>query len=210
MVTKAKQRDPLHFSFQLSEDPLRAAFQRRSLDALNRISSQATTESLAEALAATTDVGTLARILGDPVALGPAIAELDPLSPLVARNAEHRAEILKAAGGTLTAEEAGAFLGITRQAVDKRRRSHALLGLRQRSDWRYPRCQFDDARGDVIAGFPTLLKAFADADPWVTLDFLLAPEAALGDRTPLDCLKSEGWTDALARLVRIEQGDGFA
>jgi hypothetical protein len=210
MAYKPTRDDALNFSFVLSKDPVRAAFQRRSLGALSRISTQATTESLAEALAATTDVGALARILGDPAALGPAIVELDPLSPLIARNAQHRLELLQAAGGTLNAEEVGAFLGISRQAVDKRRRSLSLLALRQRSDWRYPRCQFDDEQAGVVAGLAPLLKAFADVEPWVTLDFLLSPEAALGGRTPLDSLKAEGWSDTLARVARIEHGDGFA
>ena len=39
---------------------------------------------------------------------------------------------------------------------------------------------------------------------------LLTPDDALGGRTPLEILRREGWTEALARLVRIEQGDGFA
>jgi hypothetical protein len=64
MAYKPTRDDALNFSFVLSKDPVRAAFQRRSLGALSRISTQATTESLAEALAATTDVGALARIFG--------------------------------------------------------------------------------------------------------------------------------------------------
>ena len=42
------------------------------------------------------------------------------------------------------------------------------------------------------------------------LDFLLAPDETLGGKTPLETLQAEGWTDSLERLVRIENGDGFA
>jgi hypothetical protein len=41
------------------------------------------------------------------------------------------------------------------------------------------------------------------------LDFLLAPETALAGRTALEALKA-GDRDAVLRLVRGFQGDGFA
>ncbi|HEY3719236.1 MAG TPA: DNA-binding protein [Roseiarcus sp.] len=210
MASRSKRKDPVTLGFELSAEPVRAAFQRRSLDALNRISAQASTESLTEALAAATDVGALARVLGDAGAIGSAIAELEPLAPLIARNAEHRLELLAAAGGALSADEVGSFLGITRQAVDKRRRANGLLALRQGGDWRYPRCQFAEPRHEVVAGLPKLLQGFSEAGPWVILDFLLAPDETLGGKSPLETLQADGWTDSLERLVRIENGDGFA
>lgn len=197
-------------AFKISADPVRAAFQRRSLEALDRIASTAPIDSLTEALAAPTDVGTLARALGDNAAVGAAVVSLEPLAPLIARNVEHRAELLDAAGGALTASEVAGLVGISRQAVDKRRQSGGLLGLRQGSDWHYPRCQLDEARHEVVADLPRLLRALKTASPWVILELLLTPDDALGGRTPLEILRREGWTEALARLVRIEQGDGFA
>jgi len=194
----------------LSADPIRAAFQRRSMDALSRISTQASTESLTEALAATTDVGTLARVLGDADVLGAAVAALEPLAPLIARNAEHRLELLGEAGGTLSAEEVGRLLGITRQGVDKRRRASGLLAFRRGGDWRYPRCQFDEEAHEVLEGISRVVQAFAEAGPWVTLDFLLAPDDALDGQTPIAALREGGRTEDLDRLLRIESGDGFA
>jgi hypothetical protein len=179
MVSRPKRKDTITLGFLLSADPVRAAFQR------------------------------LARVLGDPDVIGSAIAELEPLAPLIARNAEHRVELLEASGGTLTADEVGALLGISRQAVDKRRRARGLLGLRQGGDWRYPVCQFAIPLHDVVAGLPNLLRAFSEAGPWATLDFLLAADETLGGRTPLEALRAEGWTGSLDRLVRIERGDGF-
>jgi hypothetical protein len=213
-MTARSKPTPIHkpamLGLMLSQDPLRAAFQRRSMDALNRISLHASPESLAEALAATTDVGALARALGDAGVVGSAVAELEPLAPLIARNAEHRLALLDAAGGTLTASEVGALLTITRLAVDKRRRAEGLLGLRYGSDWRYPRCQFDEPNHAVIGGLPALLKAMSPMGPWAILDFLLAPDETLGGQTPLETLRTSGWNDALERLVRIEHGDGFS
>ena len=193
-----------------TSEPLREAFLRRSLQAITRIAAQADPQILAAALAASTDVGTLARVLGDPAAVGASVLDLDPLAPLTARNAEHRSETLAAAGGALSSTEAARQLGISRQAVEKRRRAYALLAVRLGGDWRYPCCQFDEARGEVVAGLPKLLGAFAQAGPWVALDFLLAPDEALDGETPLQVLRREGPTPRLERLARIEQGDGFA
>jgi hypothetical protein len=62
----------------------------------------------------------------------------------------------------------------------------------------------------VIGGLPQFLRAFAEVGPWVILDVLLAPDETLGGRMPLEVLRTEGWSESLERLARIEQGDGFA
>jgi hypothetical protein len=206
----SRPASPPTLGLVLSADPIRAAFQRRSMDALSRISTQASMESLTEALAATTDVGTLARVLGDADVLGAAVAALEPLAPLIARNAEHRLELLGEAGGTLSAEEVGHLLGITRQGVDKRRRASGLLAFRRGGDWRYPRCQFDEEAHEVLEGISRVVQAFAEAGPWVTLDFLLAADDTLDGRSPIEALRAGGWTEDLDRLLRIESDDGFA
>lgn len=198
------------FAYAAGSEPLREAFRRRSFEAIVRIAAHADLKILAEALAAATDVGSLARVLGDPAAVGASIVELDPLAPLVARNAQHRFETLAAAGGALSSTQVAQWLAVSRQAVEKRRRAHTLLAVRAGSDWRYPRCQFDEAEGDVIAGLPKLLGAFAETGPWIALDFLLSPDEALGGETPLQALRREGFSPALERLARIERGDGFA
>ena len=67
----------------------------------------------------------------------------------------------------------------------------------------------EEADEVVVAGLPKLLGAFGEAGPWVTLDFLLAPDDTLDGQTPLETLKADGWTGALDRLARMERGDGF-
>ena len=210
MASGSRRSGSATLGFTLSADPVRAAFQRRSFEALDRIASTASIDSLSDALAAPTDVGTLARALGDSEAIGAAVVSLEPLAPLVARNAQHRLELIEAAGGVFRVADVALLLNITRQAVDKRRRSSGLLGLRQGGDWLYPRCQFDEARHDVLAGLPRFLREAGQANPWVVLDLLLSADDALGGMTPLDLLRADGWTEALARLLRIERGDGFA
>ncbi|MBY5886712.1 DNA-binding protein [Rhizobium ruizarguesonis] len=193
----------------VQEEPnsIRTAFLRRATSALERISANVPAKDLADALSAPTDAGSLAQLLSRSDMVGAAINDLDPLVPALARNVEHRQNLVERAGGTVSAEDAGRMLGISRQAVDKRRRAGTLLAVRERSDWRYPLCQFD--QGEVIAGISDVVRDFAAAGPWIALDFLLAADTALGGRTALQALR-DGDREAVRRLIRIETSDGFA
>jgi len=188
-------------------DSVQAAFLRRALSALERIASTVPAKTLTEALAAPTDVGSLAQLLSRSEVVGSAVTELDPLAPTLARGVEHRRTLLTLAGGAVSADEAGQILRITRQAVDKRRRAGTLLAVREGSDWRYPACQFDN--GEVVSGIPDVVVGFGSSSPWVVLDFLLAPDTVLAGRSPLAALKA-GDREPVLRLVRAAQGDGFA
>ncbi|WP_147707021.1 hypothetical protein [Microvirga massiliensis] len=85
-----------------------------------------------------------------------AVFDLDPLAPLLARNAEHRKELLRRAGGALSYEKAARRLGITREAIDEQRRAGTLLAIPEGSDWRYPACQFQV--GDVVSGLAEVVR----------------------------------------------------
>ncbi|MBY5362298.1 helix-turn-helix domain-containing protein [Rhizobium leguminosarum] len=198
-----------HASGPVQEEPnsIRTAFLRRATSALERISANVPAKDLADALSAPTDAGSLAQLLSRSDMVGAAINDLDPLVPALARNVEHRQNLVERAGGTVSAEDAGRMLGISRQAVDKRRRAGTLLAVREGSDWRYPLCQFD--QGEMIAGISDVVRGFAAAGPWIALDFLLAADMALGGRTALQALR-DGDREAVRRLIRIETSDGFA
>ena len=80
-------------------------------------------------------------------------------------------------------------LGITRQAVDKRRLRRALLAVPNGSgDYVYPACQF--TADGVIPGLEDVLRAFRIRSPWTQLSALLAPAPALGGKSILETLKS--------------------
>jgi len=179
---------------------VRNAFRRRAEHAIEHIARSATVESLADALTASTDFGTVARALADPAAFASALP-LDPLTDAWARGAAVRERLAVKAGGLLSAEDAGRALGgISRQAVDKRRRAHQLLGVRVANDWRYPAAQIGPD-GQVVTGLAAVLEAFAGLGPWVVLDFLLAADDALGGATPLEALRQGG--DAATEVDRI-------
>ncbi|MGI6853671.1 helix-turn-helix domain-containing protein [Mesorhizobium sp. 1B3] len=206
-MARGHQASSLTLNTHADPDSLQAAFLRRAMSALERISANVSPKALTDALAAPTDAGSVAQLLSRSDLIGTAVTDLDPLVPALARNVEHRQRLLKLAGGVLSAEEAGRILGITRQAVDKRRRSNAILAVREGSDWRYPARQFSE--GEVVAGIADVVRGFASAGPWATLDFLLAPDTALGGRSPLDMLRS-GELEPVLRLVRANDSDGFA
>jgi hypothetical protein len=190
----------------MAADPLREAFRRRALGAVERMAREASSETLAEALAAPTDTGTLARAAADQAA-SEALRRLDPLAGAIARGAEARTRLAEAAGGLLPAEAVGRLLGISRAAVDKRRNAGKLLALRIRGDWAYPAIQFGD--GEVLEGIPEVLAGMADASPWSVLDFLLAPDEALDGRSPLAALRT-GEFPAVRRLLAARAADAFA
>lgn len=192
-------------SFQAS-DPLREAFRRRALGAIERMAREASPEVLAEALAAPSDTGAVARALAEQAAAD-ALRRLEPLAGAIARGADVRAGLAEAAGGMLSADEAGKALGISRQAVDKRRTAGKLLAVRVRGDWHYPAAQFRD--GGVLPGIEDVVAGMADASAWSVLDFLLAPDDALDGRPPLAALRA-GDLAPVHRLLAARKADAFA
>src|SRR5215207_7057367 len=107
-------REPAPFGFMLNiqakPDSMQAAFLRRALSALERIASNVPAKTLTDALAAPTDVGSVAQLLSRSEVVGSAITELEPLAPALARGVEHRRTLLSLAGGALSADEAGQIL----------------------------------------------------------------------------------------------------
>lgn len=200
--------DPPH-----GRDPtevVRDAFRRRAEHAMEHIARSATVEALGEALSAPTDFGAVARALGDPAAFA-AARPLDPLADAWARGAVERERLSIEAGGLLSAEEAGRALGgISRQAVDKRRRGLQLLSVRVASDWRYPAAQIGPD-GQAVPGLAIVLAGLAGIGPWAQLAFLLAKDDVLGGLSPLDALRHGGAAvDEVRRVVQGHGSDAFA
>jgi hypothetical protein len=189
---------------------IQTAFIRRTAHAIERLAAQADEATLVEAMAAPTDVGTLARVLVDVGAIDSAVAEIDADAVDLAAEIQHRANIMRRAGGTLSADEVGKLLNISRQAVDKRRRSNRLLAIRQGGDWLYPRNQFHEH--ETIPLLPEVIRDCAESGPWVTLEFLVTEDDVLGGLSPRAALLKGGeLRDRVATLLRGQSsGEGFA
>ena len=169
---------------------LAQTFLKRSVKMLERVSSAASTETLATALASPTDVGGVASLLSNLAVLDVEISSVDPFVEAMARGAAVKQELVASAGGGLTSSQVAAALGITRQAVDKRRSRRALLAVPNGSgEYVYPACQFTPE--GVIPGLPDVLQAFPVRSPWTQLSALLAAAPALRGKTILEALKSD-------------------
>lgn len=164
-------------------------FLKRSVKMLERVSSAASPEALKAALSSPTDVGGVACLLSDLAPLGIDLSALDPFVEAIARGAAVKQELLKSAGGGLSSTQVASALGITRQAVDKRRSRRALLAVPNGSgEYAYPACQF--TLEGVIPGLNEVLQAFQIHSPWTQLSALLVSAPGLGRKTILEMLKS--------------------
>lgn len=177
--------------------PLQRAFFQRVMAGLARFA-KGGDDALEAALGASTDVGTLAYVASE-LAASPAVAELDPTAALLAEGAKVKQELLDRAGGGLGVNDVAAILGISRQAVDKRRRAHRLIAVPHGQDYAYPAAQFD---GDgLVPGLDRALRAMPIQDPWMRLEWLITEDENLDGVTPRDALRAGRAGDVIANAV---------
>jgi hypothetical protein len=190
-------------SAENTREALAQAFLKRSVKMLERISSSASSEALKSALSSPTDVGGVATLLSDLAPLDVEFPAVDPFVEAMALGVAIKQELLISGGGGLTSSQVSTALGITRQAVDKRRIRNALLAVPNGSgEYLYPACQFTST--GVIPGLEEVLRAFQIRSPWTQLSALLAPAPAMGGRTILEALKS----GAIERAIAIAASFG--
>ncbi|MEI9980198.1 MAG: hypothetical protein WDN23_14585 [Edaphobacter sp.] len=181
------------------------AFYTRVLRAVRSLEDDLTIALIDEATSAPTDH----MVMLEAVSSAPWVAELASDDPLVAaklRGLSRRQEMLKAAGGALSSEQVGEVLGLSRQAVDKRRSTNQLLALTQgRRGYSYPAFQFDE--GKTLEGLEEVLKSLSAVDPWMQLNFFTSPNERLSGNTPIEALR-RGKSSEVAKIARVygEQG----
>jgi hypothetical protein len=167
------------------EAPLMRTLMVRAIHAVLRFESLSEA-SIENAAAAPTDLAALLRALSSGEILDD-LRSVEPLAPAFIRGIEAKRKLLEGHGGTWTAEEAAKILGITRQAVDKRRRAGKLLGLTSgRYGYRYPVWQFTGS--GVLEGLADTLSALAAHDEWIQAAFFVGNNPRLNGRTPVEML----------------------
>lgn len=120
-------------------------------------------------------------------------------------------EIMASEGGVVSVSQMATLLGISRQAVDKRRRAGRLLGFRDGGrEYLYPAWQVRD--GKLLPGLERVLAVLraGEHDTKSQFIYFLSPFARLWDQRPLDYLRNGG-VDAIdaaeeAALGYLEQG----
>ena len=122
------------------------------------------------------------------------------------RGIDAKRRTLTGDGGILSAEKVGKVLTITRQAVEKRRKTGRLIGVSLGSrGFGYPAWQFSE-RG-TVAGLEPVLDVLKQHDDWTKLVFFTSENAATGGKRPIDVLRS-GDVEAVSAAARTygEQG----
>jgi hypothetical protein len=162
-------------------------FYSRVLRAFRRLENDLPSALIDEATAAPTDYLVAVEALSSAPETAQLVAE-DPLVAAKFRGLKRKQSMLEAAGGTLTSEQVAEVLGISRQAVDKRRASNQLLALTQgKRGYSYPGFQFED--GKTISGLEEILAELKHLDPWMQMVFFTGPNERLEQRTPLESLR---------------------
>jgi hypothetical protein len=167
------------------EAPVMRTLMMRAIRAVLEFSALSEASAI-DASSAPTDLGVLIRALSSGELLQD-LVRAEPLAPAFIRGIEARTRLLEDHGGSLTAEQVAANLGISRQAVEKRRRAGKLLAVTTgRHGYRYPVWQF--SKSGTIPGLEDVLGVLAPHDEWMQMAFFLGEDSVLDGRTPLDSL----------------------
>jgi hypothetical protein len=162
-------------------------FVSRMLRVVTDLTGELTNTRIDEASAAKTDFEALLDALSASVEM----AKYASANPLIAgklRGLRRKQEILERAGGTFTSEEMAEAIGISRQAVDKRRSANQLLAVTQgKRGYAYPRFQLED--GKTLSGLEDVLERLKTLDPWMQLIFFATPNEHLEGMTPIETLR---------------------
>ena len=189
-------------SLSRTEHPV---FFSRAFNALSSITNELSSQSVEELTASPTDFELLVNAVS-ATSTAAVSTDGDPLIRAKLRGIEHRKRILEKLGGTLSAEQVSELIGISRQAVDRRRSQNQLIGLTQgKRGYAYPAFQFED--GKTLDGLKEVLDALSGHDPWMQSIFFANGNDRLNGKTPLDALR-QGKTEAVVRAAEAygEQG----
>lgn len=170
-----------------SRDDVKNAILTRSLNLTRRAMEHVSPGTLVEAVAASTDQEAMLRILEAPEMAAP-VVDTATIDAARAAGIEARDQLLNAQGGSWSVERVAKYLGLTRQAVDKRRKANKLIGLAVgRHGYLYPSWQF--TRNGTVPGLEDVLGALHWHDPWSQVIFVLSPNDRLDGMAPLEALR---------------------
>lgn len=124
------------------------------------------------------------------------------------RGAAARSEMLEAHGGSISADEAGRLLGLSKTRVLERYREGTLLGIRveKQNAVRFPLWQFEERRAAVRAGIAKVIAVFRqikNLDDWTVITFFLSPRESLRGKAPVSLLLT-GDAEKLVKLARTD------
>ncbi|MBA2693068.1 MAG: hypothetical protein H0U65_11335 [Rubrobacter sp.] len=126
---------------------------------------------------------------------------MDELAKARVEGLAYRRELLEKAGGALGVSDVAELLGLSRDAVDKRRKGGRLIAVvLGRHGMHYPAFQFTE--NGLLEGLERALKALEPEDGWVALQFFLEEEELLGGKTSAEALES-GEVEEVAKVAEV-------
>jgi hypothetical protein len=144
--------------------------------------------AIADATAAPTNLAVLLRALSSKELLDD-LKTAEPLAPAFIRGIVASRRLIEDHGGAVTATEAAAILGVSRQMVEKWRGAGKLLAVSTgRHGYRYPVWQFE--KSGILPGLQDVLKVPSPHDAWMQVAFFVSANQRLADQTPIEALKA--------------------
>lgn len=181
---------------------IRTTFYNRMREWVEDVALTAPESVLAEALASPSVRGGLVKLLNGTAADIDTSRVTELRDRALARGLAAKEALRELAGGFAPTAWVGEHLGISRQAVDKRRKAGKLLAI-QAADgtFAYPLCQFSDE--GVVPGLEEALGALQVENPWERLSALVNPSPALGGRPVLSVLAAPGSDEEKNRAFAV-------
>jgi hypothetical protein len=186
------------------EAPILQAVLKRAIDAVLQFTALSDS-AIANAAEAPTNLAVLLRALSSPELLND-LRQADPLAPAFIRGIDATRRLISDHGGSLTAAQAAATLGIAHQMVNKRRQAGKLLAISTgKHGYHYPVWQFHNS--GVLSGLEDVLKVLAPHDSWMQVAFFVSRNERLSGQTPIEALKAGKLNPVLdAAAVYVEHG----
>ena len=199
--------DAILKTLHANRDDLRNAVLTRVLSLTWQAMERVPSRTLVEAASASSDQQALLRILEAPEMALPD-ADVTSIEAARARGIEARDQLIKAEGGSWAVQRVAKYLGLTRQAVDKRRKANKLIGLALgRHGYLYPSWQF--SKNGTVPGLEDVLLELRRHDPWAQVIFMLSPNDRLDGTPPLRALR-EGRIDGVKMAASLFGEHGAA
>lgn len=111
------------------------------------------------------------------------------------RTEDIKADLLRRAGGTLSAPDAARMLGTDVIALRELAAEGAVIALPLPDGSAYPACQLEI--GGMVSGLSDALRSLPIRSPWMRLEWLLTPDPALGGASPIEALQRGDVTEVI-------------
>lgn len=122
---------------------------------------------------------------------------------LIAAGDVRKAQLVELARGLYTLSGVATILNIPGHLVEERRKAGELIAVETGEGYRYPACQFTP--DGIVTGLSEVLAVMPIRADWMRLEWLLVPDEALEQLSPLEALRAGRLEDVLD-IARDQEG----